>query len=169
MSVMDAGIIGAVIAVLLIIAGKALMDLHAAIKEAICSFNLMRSATEDSVMATRAATQANERVLREMVLVRQMTIGGPAEGEQEAYQTLSPQREASERVPLKYTPFPDPMYDRFPVKPEEPDASLDDTDRELLEQTDQQLSEAETLEALRARGVDVEPGDTLHRGIVVEA
>lgn len=75
-------------------------------------------------------------------------------------------------------PFPSTNYDRLRQEPFDPahgidhgkpDAEVGDTDRSLLEQTDEQLMEAETLEGMRERGMDVEDHDAVHPGIVKEA
>ena len=66
-------------------------------------------------------------------------------------------------------PFPSPIFDRFSVVKEEPDATIADTDSSGLTQTDEDLVAMERLENLRQQGMHVEDSDTVHEGIEVDS
>lgn len=79
----------------------------------------------------------------------------------------SPGQSSQETPPP--TPFPSPVFDRFQVVREEPDATLQDTDSGGLTQTDEDLVQMEALENLRQMGQQVEDSDTEHEAIEVES
>jgi hypothetical protein len=72
-------------------------------------------------------------------------------------------------IPQHPPAYPEPFLDRFAKVKEEADAKMDDTDRDLLEQTPEQLAAAQVLEELRQRGIEVEDSDTVHPGVEVDA
>lgn len=64
-------------------------------------------------------------------------------------------------------PFPTPEWNRF-VTVEE-DAKPEDTDKGLLEQTDEELMQAQAIEELRSKGIDVDMDELPQNAVVDEA
>lgn len=87
--------------------------------------------------------------------------GGPA----------TPPEPTLQRPEPNYPQYPLPVFERFPVVTPEPapDAKMDDTDRNLLAQTDADLANAELVEDLRSRGIHIEDDSEQHPGVEVES
>ena len=64
-------------------------------------------------------------------------------------------------------PFPSPVWDRY--APPAPDATLEDTPMELIEQDDKDMSEAQALEYLRSKGIEPDEGDEPQPAVIDEA
>jgi hypothetical protein len=71
-------------------------------------------------------------------------------------------------TPVAISPFPSPIFDRFPTKPV-PDAELGDTDDVSLSQTDEDMAQLEAIEKLRAQGIQIDEPDVVHPGVTVES
>jgi hypothetical protein len=69
--------------------------------------------------------------------------------------------------PMPRAPFPSPVFDRFTVKPDEPDAVPEDTI--VISSTDEELIDAERVENLRRMGFQVEEPETQHKAIEVDS
>lgn len=116
--------------------------------------------------AVAKATTVMDAIQRELAYMRSLTPqptpnfggdpGSPAAGQEPT-------------APPQPTPFPAPVFDRFQVMREEPDATIQDTDSGGLTQTDEDLVRMEALENLRQKGMQVEDSDTEHEGIEVES
>jgi hypothetical protein len=121
----------------------------------------------DSIKQSMALLRA---VRDELGFIRSMTNPAPPPG-----YSVSGEHEDSPAVegykpPPPPTPFPSPVYDRYPVyKEPEPDAKIEDTDSSGLTQTDEELVEAERVENLRNMGLHIEDDDTQHDAVVVES
>lgn len=114
--------------------------------------------------------RALEAVAQELAYIRNLSggtigeqqVGGDPE-EARSQNAYVPQNRRSNTVP-----FPEPILDRFQQEPI-PDATLADTDMDLLRQTDADLVDIEKLENMRQSGMEVEDSDVVHPGIVREA
>lgn len=100
-------------------------------------------------------------IASEMGYMRQFTAPPDPAGVTEF---ASEVRSASERKSTTPVPYPTPLLHHFPTVPE-PDATVDDTDRDMLTQTDAELANIEIVESLRDRGIQVEDDDTKHEGV----
>lgn len=103
-----------------------------------------------------------EGVWKELAFLRSMNQPAGADPEagvtQEQYQPMSS---------FSRAPYPGPVMERYAVVP--PDAKPEDTDKEGLNQTDDDLVDAERIENLRDRGIQVEDSDTIHPGVVADS
>jgi hypothetical protein len=108
-----------------------------------------------------------EGIRQEMMFMRQMA----APGSQLSAEPSNPTPPASQppSPPEPPPPFPEAVYDRFRVADPEPDATIEDTVVEHLNQTDADLERQEQIEVLRERGVVVEDSDVEHEGVQVES
>lgn len=76
---------------------------------------------------------------------------------------------AAPAQPVGPTPYPSPVFDRFPVVVDPPDATVEDTDMRALTQDDADLVAVEQLENLRQMGIEVEPDNAEHEAIEVDS
>lgn len=110
--------------------------------------------------------RALEGIQAEWAYMRNLTggtIGGQPGGED-----INEARSAAANIPQRQAvPYPEALLDRFPSEPI-PDATKEDTDMDLLGQTDRDLAALEVLEDMRKRGIEVEDSDTHHPGITAE-
>jgi hypothetical protein len=117
--------------------------------------------------------RAAEGIQGELAYMRSLTGGQLGEqqmgGDQDETHHANPQyvptRAAEPRATI---PFPPAFMDRFPQEPV-PDATREDTDMELLNQTDADLVEIEKLEQMRQSGMEVEDSDAVHPGVEVDS
>lgn len=83
----------------------------------------------------------------------------PPDAEQQTPPPYVPIRGAEQRGPIQFPSIPRSFFDR--------DATMEDTPRELVEQTEEELAEQMHLEEMRERGMEVD--DTPHPGVVANA
>lgn len=117
-----------------------------AIKRAWITFQLFTGDVRKASISLHGLVLLLQRIEQEMIYMRSMTqqLSPNLDTQQ---QTQPPIGQAVRMPP----PFPTPTW----AQPPAPDAELDDTDRGLLEQTEEQLREAQVREELTARGIDL--------------
>lgn len=102
----------------------------------------------------------------------QMTQAEQQAGEAANYTTETNQSlRGQQEAPASFNAFPTQVYDRFKMEPPPPppDAKVEDTDVDLLNQTDEDLTALERLERMRQDGMEVEDSDAKHDAVIVES
>lgn len=109
-------------------------------------------------------TEVAEQVRDELAMLRMATM--PATLTPEAQAQVEAAMRAGQMDTRTRAVYPLPDMSRYQVV--EPDAKPEDTDKELLQQTDSDLVDEERMEGLRAMGMDVD-SRTDHPGVEANA
>lgn len=80
---------------------------------------------------------------------------------------IEPNAGGTPQEPRAPTPFPSPVFDRFTVKPDAPDATKEES--VIFAQTDEEMAEIEKLDNLRNLGYVVEDVETPHEARQVDS
>jgi hypothetical protein len=178
MTIVDALIVGAVVA--LLVAITAAVAAYAGWKMwlALSALNASVKSLDDSVVAMIQAIGEVKVLLKgvsqDLALLRaitapQMHVSGSDE-QLEAYaRSYAQQNTTGDGPKMRPVSFPSPVYDRFQVAKPEPDATKEDTDIDLLHQTEEEMVTMEQIDNLRQRGIEVEDSDTVHPGVTAES
>jgi len=130
----------------------------AALRRWRIAFELFSGDVRKATLSLHSLILLLQRIEQEMIYMRNMT--------QNAVQNLDSRVEVPQpplgRAGQMPPPFPTPQWAQAP------DATLDDTDRGLLEQTAEELKDAQIREELTARGINVSDYDAGELPAVVE-
>lgn len=127
----------------------------------------LTTATSELSDSIKQSISLLRSVRDELGLIRSMTHPAPPSDGDPGDPSTGDAFQAPKTKPR--TPFPNPIYEQYPAVPEEPDATLEDTDSEGLVQTDEELVQIEKLDNLRAMGINVEDSDAPHDAIIADS
>ena len=145
MTLLDAGLVGALAVVVLYFAVKTIREFWGMMK----SLTAALKAVPNILDAMRDVRDVARDFLRELQLMRTIATGGPApnfgvdQGEVEEHPAP-----AQPRTPAEW---PKPPFDMYPIKREAPDAEKDDT--VVFAQNEADMAEEERLENLIDAGL----------------
>jgi hypothetical protein len=124
------------------------------------AFQLFSGDVRKATLSLHSMILLLQRIEQELIFMRNMTQAAVQNSDSQVAQPQPPLGRAGQMPP----PFPTPQWPQTPV----PDATLDDTDRGLLEQSEADLRDAQIREELTARGIDVQQYDAGELPAVVE-